>query len=437
MRTNLKTQPVQTHEGALAARQSPINELKRTAMACLLWENSFYESGVSVADRIKALVPKCKPFEVADLAIKARDEQHLRHLPLLLVRELARNSSRAPDGLIAETLSQVIQRPDELTEFLSIYWMEGKQPLSKQVKKGLARAFRKFNEYQLAKYNRDNAIKLRDVLFMVHAKPVDEKQADLWKRLCDGTLQTPDTWEVALSGGADKRETFERLLSEGKLGYMALLRNLRNMHQSGVSLSAVKARLLEGAVSSKALPYRFIAAARAVPAWEPAIDEAMQLALVEQKTMAGKTAVLVDVSGSMDDKISAKSDLTRLDAACALAILLRGICEEVRVFTFSRAVVEVPPRQGMALADAIVRSQPHAATYLGQAVDAINREVEYSRLIVFTDEQSHDRVPNPKGKAYLVNVATNQYGVNHGAWEQVNGFSESIVQYIMELESEK
>ena len=86
------------------------------------------------------------------------------------------------------------------------------------MKKGLAAAFTKFDEYALAKYNRPTPVKLRDVLFLSHAKPVDEAQATLWKRLIAGELVAPDTWEVALSSGADKRETWERLLMERKLG---------------------------------------------------------------------------------------------------------------------------------------------------------------------------------------------------------------------------
>ncbi len=93
----------------------------------------------------------------------------------------------------------MIQRADELSEFVAIYWAGGRQPLSAQVKKGLAAAFGKFDEYALAKYDRAGAVRLRDVLFLSHARPVDEAQAALWKRLAENELATPDTWEVALS----------------------------------------------------------------------------------------------------------------------------------------------------------------------------------------------------------------------------------------------
>lgn len=436
MRINVAPQPTFTHEGAKASHIKPIDELRRTVLACLLWESGFYESGEDAAARIKRLVALCSPHDVAELAVEAREKQRLRHAPLLLVRELARTPSRCADGLIAQTLCRVIQRADELAEFLALYWSEGRKPLAKQVKKGLACAFNKFNEYELAKYNRDATVKLRDVLFMVHAKPRDEEQAALWKRLVDGTLATPDTWEVALSAGANKREAFERLLRDGKLGYLALLRNLRNMHEAEVDSALVFSALKDGAAKSKALPFRYVAAARAVPAWESQIDAAMQVAMTGLDKLSGRTAVLVDVSGSMSEKLSAKSDLSRLDAAAALAALVRGIAGEARVFKFNTDAVEVPARHGMALIDAIGR--PGGGTMLGNAVRRVRALwPQMDRLIVITDEQSSDAVGGPGCRGYLLNVATNKSGVGYGDWTHISGFSESVVQYIAALESQR
>ena len=205
-----------THEGAPARTISYEQQLRRSVLVYMLWEDQFYEEGVAIAGRIRELVAKVDADKVAALAIEAREKMKLRHVPLLLVREMARLKTHR--HLVAETLVRVVQRADELAEFVAMYWSEGKQPLSAQVKKGLAAAFTKFDEYALAKYNRATPVKLRDVLFLSHAKPVDAAQAELWKKLVDGTLAMPDTWEVALSGGADKREAWERLLRENKLG---------------------------------------------------------------------------------------------------------------------------------------------------------------------------------------------------------------------------
>jgi hypothetical protein len=131
--------------------------------------------------------------------------------------------------------------------------------------------------------------------------------------------------------------------------------------------------------------------------------------------------------------LSAQSEMTRAEAACGLAILAREICDEVEIFTFSNEVVKVPPRRGFALRDAIINSQPHGATYLGKAIAGIDRKGD--RLIVFTDEQSHDQVPEPKARGTMVNVASYQHGVGHGAWTRVNGFSEAVVAWIAASET--
>jgi 60 kDa SS-A/Ro ribonucleoprotein len=427
---NLNFRP-QTHEGAAARNISTELQLRRSVLACLLWESQFYEDGVEIAGRIAELVPKVAAEKVAALAIEARGKMKLRHAPLLLVREMARHATHR--RLVADTLAHVIQRADELAEFVAIYWKDGRVPLSAQVKKGLAMAFPKFDEYALAKYDRGGPIKLRDVLFLAHAKPRDEAQAEVWKRLIAGELTAPDTWEVALSSGADKREAWERLLREEKLGALALLRNLRNMREAGVEEPLVLAAL--GAMSTaRVLPFRFLAAARHAPQWEEALEQAMLKCVAGQEKLAGQTVVLVDVSGSMTAPLSQRSEMQRTDAAYGLAVLLREIGEKVAVFSFSDSLVELPARRGFALRDAIDASQRHNSTQLGKAVTELNQKHGYDRLIVITDEQAHDSVSSPKGKGYVINVASYKNGVGYGKWTHVDGWSESVVEYIRALE---
>ena len=430
MRLNIfAAQPRLTHEGAPAFTLNAEQKLRRSVLSCLLWEDEFYEDGEAIADRIAALAANVAPQTVAALAIEAREAFNLRHAPLLLLVALVKTGSGS--GLVAATIERVIQRADELTEFLALYWRHGRRPLSKQMKIGLGRAFAKFDAYQLAKYDRDSPIKLRDVLFLVHAKPKDEAQAALWKQVAERSLASPDTWEVSLSGGADKRETFERLLSDNKLGYLALLRNLRNMDQAGVDATLVRDAILARRGADRVLPFRYVAAARAAARYEPWLDQALTEAVLQGHVLVGRTIVLVDVSGSMDARLSAKSDLTRLDAAATLASVVPG---DVRVFTFSNEVVEIPPRRGMAGVDAVIRSQPHGGTYLGKAVTQLNK-LKHDRLIVVTDEQSHDAVPEPvAAKAYMVNVASARNGVGYGRWLHLDGFSESVLRFIQEHE---
>ncbi len=418
-----------THEGAPARHIASELQLRRSVLACMLWEDQFYEEGVAIAGRIRELVAKVPAEKVAALAIEAREKMKLRHVPLLLVREMARLSTHR--HLVAETLTRVIQRADELSEFVALYWSEGNQPLSAQVKKGLAAAFTKFDEYALSKYNHAAPVKLRDVLFLSHAKPLDQAQAELWKRLVEGELATPDTWEVALSSGGDKRQAWERLLSENKLGALALLRNLRNMAEARVGEQAIRDGLAR-MKTDRVLPFRFIAAARYAPQWEAELEQAMFRSLEGQPRLPGKTVLLVDVSGSMDAPLSRRSEMRRNDAAYGLAVLLREIAEEVSVYSFSDKLVGVPARRGFAVRDAINASQAHSGTYLGKALSGI--EEKYDRLIVITDEQSHDPVPNPRARGYMLNVASYQNGVGYGAWTHIDGWSDSVIEYIRAAE---
>lgn len=434
---------IKTHEGGKADKSTDYQMLRRTVLACMLWEDSFYEDGVKTADRIKELVAKIPNDKVQALAIEARSEFRLRHVPLLLIIALLAKPNK--EG-IADTIYEVIQRPDELTELLNMYWGAWKKPLPNQLKKGLAKAFTKFDAYQLAKYNRDNVVKLRDVMFLCHPKPKDDVQAVVWAKLADGTLESPDTWEVGLSTGGDKKEVFTRLLKENKLGYMALLRNLRNMQKANVDEKLVKTKLTENAKFSKALPFRFIAAAKAAPRFERSLDVAMQSAMDGLPKLKGKTRILIDHSGSMNWQLSDKSDLNRFDAATGLAILLSGIADDLDVFCFStqwgskKSVVEVPPRQGMALAEACKNSIDWGGTDINAAMKKVLSATDYDRLIVITDEQSSSKPVVPKDykqPIYVINVANYKHGISYRKpFVHIDGFSEAVVKWLIEYESE-
>lgn len=397
------------------------------------------------------LVPKVDAAKVAALAVEARTAMTLRHAPLLLVREMARHATHR--ALVAETMVRIIQRADELAEFVAIYWKDGRAPLSGQVKKGLAAAFPNFDEYALAKYDRSGAVRLRDVLFLCHAKPRDAEQGAVWKRLVDGELATPDTWEVALSSGGDKREHWERLLSERKLGALALLRNLRNMKDAGVGEDLLVSAL-DAMKTERVLPFRLISAAKHAPQLEAELERAMFGCLSAQKLLSGKTILIVDCSASMHGQISARSELDRLSAAAALAMLLREVCEKVSIYATAgsdsarkHATMLIPSRQGFALRDLLSYGQTSpklggGGIFLTQVVDYVRKEERGTadRIIVITDEQDCDLVNKPSSahpfgkKNYLINVASFKNGIGYGEWVHIDGWSEAVVEYIRELE---
>lgn len=455
--------------GMDAANQDAYNQLRRAVMACLLWERAAYISGQNVVDNIRKLIPQVDAHRVAAIALEARNRQKLRHVPLLIVREMARLSTHK--HLVARTLAQVIQRPDELGEFLALYWQDNPdQPISNQVKKGLAQAFAKFDAYQLAKYAQRGAIKLRDVMFLTHprpagsllsSKPNTRKErrlgivgSELFRQLAQNELPVPDTWEVALSAGHDKKETWERLIQERKLPALAFLRNLRNMDEAKVSPVIIR-QGFQNINPRWLLPLNYIAAAEHAPRWVREIEALMLRGLSTATKLPGYSILVIDVSGSMASKISAKSNYTRLGVAQAMAILAAEMCEHVDIYATAgsdsarRHETElVTPLHGFALRDELDKAAGRlggGGIFTRQCIDHIRQEVDnpnvVDRIIIFSDSQDTDLagrgLPRPFGKYnYIVDVSTERYGINYkGVWTaEVSGWSEHFLSYIAALE---
>lgn len=428
-----------THEGGRAKILTPEKELERAVLTCMLFEETFYESGSDMAKRISDLCKKVSPEYISKLAVKARSEMHMRSISLFLVRELVKLTK---GKIISETLDKVIQRADELSEFLAMYWLHKKQPLSAQVKKGLAKAFTKFNAYQLGKYNRDAKVKLRDVLFLCHAKPKNKEQAKVWKKLVDGVLESPDTWEVALSSGANKKETFERLIKEGQLGYFALLRNLRNMEQAGCDIKVITKELLneEAVGKSKVLPFRFLAAYNNISNVElkKAVEKSFLTSTSNLPKLNGVTYIVVDVSGSMEGPLSSKSEMSRMDAAAALAAIIKEHSNST-VYTFSNELAKVSSKKkGMEFIKDVINSQQHGGTDLRHCLSKLDGDA-CDRVIVLTDEQSHDgNIDCWAENGYIINMAGYKPSVTYTkGWEVIAGWSDKIVNYINAIEKLK
>jgi hypothetical protein len=318
------------------------------------------------------------------------------------------------------------------------------------VKRGLKRAFEQFTPYQLAKYRSDDkAITLRDVMFLVHPKPI---QDDMWatdrmnayKKLADKELTAPDTWERELSAGKAPRDTWERLLSGNKLGALALLRNLRNMQNVMVDETLLREKIL-AMNTERVLPFRFLAAVKYAPKLAGELENVMLRCLAGQTKLPGRTALIVDTSPSMwGTRVSAKSEMDRFEAAAGLAILCQASCENVKVYTFNERGYRIPDVSGFALRDAMARTKG-GYSYGGRGI-RMAQEDGYDRIVVLTDGQWHQDahghlltsgVSYDPGvdKAYMVNVAGYRNAVGEaGRWQQVEGWSEGVIEYIRALE---
>lgn len=353
---------VTNHEGAKAYAMTPELELY-TAVVSASLSDLHYEQQDKRAERIANLVSKVSPEFVARLAVYTRTEMHLRSIPLLLLVELAKIHNG--DDLVARAVEKTVLRADEIMELLMCYqWRNpstnprkklGK--LSRQIQNGLQRAFNRFDEYQFAKYDRDNLeVKLRDALFLVHPKAKDEQQQALFDKIVNRQLQTPYTWETELSAlgqqsfesDAEKllafRKKWEELILSGKVGYMALMRNLRNMLQAKVSFPEIQHVIdrlsnAEQVAKSKQLPFRFLSAYREIEKINSTCTSALMSALEEAVRHSANnivgfddnTRVLLasDVSGSMWTPVSKNSTVRFYDIGLMLSMLLKNRCKQV------------------------------------------------------------------------------------------------------------
>lgn len=438
--------------GVLAAKQSNTALLRRAVLANLLWEDVAYMDGKKVAEEIKRLIPLCPAIDVYNIALEARTMQKLRHTPLFIAVEMCKYPEHKL--FVQDLLPLIITRADMLTDFLAIYWKDGKKPIANQAKKGLAKAFHNFNEYKFAKYDRDSAIKLRDVMFLCRPKPTNQYEQTLFKKVADRTLATPETWEVLLSTGKDKKESWTKLITEGKIGGLAMLRNIANMRKANVDRKVISEGL-ERLKSSMLMPLDFLKAERMNPEFSRQIEDAMINSYTNLPKLKGRTLFIVDVSGSMGSRMSFKSDFTRFDAACAMAMLAANQCEDYELVCtagndYSRVGAHEHiqyPYKGFGIYNQIESTGTrigYGGIFTRQCLEWCKeqfKDKEFDRIIVFSDSQDCDypnkRVPKPFGTYnYICDVSANTKGVNYkGIWTaEISGFSEHFLTYIAAME---
>ncbi len=426
MRFNQLSKPknrLRNHEGAEAYRLNPALELYSLVVTSSL-SDTFYEKGSDRIDRLRSLIGQNEPGFVAQLAVYAREKMHLRSVPLVLAVELAKIHNGSP--LLSRLVARIVQRADEITELLAYYQLANAREevkklnrLSKQIQKGLGRAFNKFDEYQFAKYNRNTEVSLKDALFLVHPKAEDEAQQSLFNKIVNDSLEVPYTWEVELSVlgqqnfANDKarnltiRAKWEELVESGKLGYMALMRNLRNLLQVGVStqvIQQVAERLGDPrqVARSRQLPFRFLAAYREIKGIVSVntslvlhgLEQAMRASAQNLKGFDKDTRVLIacDTSSSMWGPVSRKSSVRMYDIGLVLGMILHARTEAVitGIFGDRWKVINLP--QGNILANTQKLDQ-----YEGEVGYATNghlvirdlrkRKLVMDKVMIFTDMQ--------------------------------------------------
>jgi hypothetical protein len=420
---NRKKNGTVNYHNVKAYKMTPEMELY-TAVVTTGLNDTFYDTGNQRLERIRSLIAKCDAEFVGKLAVYARTQMNLRSVPLVLSVELAKRASG--DTVVSKTVSNVIQRADEITEMLAYYQLANGRTatkklnrLSKQLQKGLVTSFNKFDEYQFAKYNRNTDVKLKDALFLVHPKAKDESQQELFNKIATDALATPYTWETELSElGKQKFATvaekklavtakWEELILSKKLGYMAILRNLRNILEANVSgahigmicdyLSSEKA-----VAGSRQLPFRFLSAYREVKNINSgftstvlsALEDAVMHSARNIKGFGYDTSVVIacDVSGSMQKTVSPKSTVQLYDIGLMLGMLLQSQCKNVMTGMFGNTwkLISMPARNVLGNVMEYHRREGevgYATNGYLVIEDLIKRKAVIDKVMLFTDVQ--------------------------------------------------
>lgn len=421
--TNAK---VINHEGEESFTITPQVELYTTVATSGL-SDTFYEKSDARLFRIQSLIAKNDPEFVAKLAIYARNEMYLRSIPIVLAVELAKLN--AGNTVVSNTVKGVVKRADEIAELLAYYQLSNQRSgtkklnkLSKQVQKGLAISFNNFDEYQFAKYNRNTEVTLRDALFLVHPKAKNEDQQLIFNKLAKGALTTPYTWETELSALGQVnfkndterklaiKNTWESLIDSNRLGYMALLRNLRNIIDANVSASHIDhvCAILsdkETVLRAKQLPFRFLSAYRELKEMNSihislilnALEDAISASISNLKGFASETRVLVacDVSGSMQNPVSPKSKILMYDIGLVLGMLLHSMCRRVITGMFGDTwkIINVPTKCVLNNVNEFYKREGEVGySTNGYKVidDLVHRKVVMDKIMMFTDCQFWD-----------------------------------------------
>ena len=419
-------------EGHVALKMELKEKLITEVLTSFFNEGKFYgDNSLEIVNDLRKVI-KIDPKFVANLAIYARKEIHLRSISHVMVSELAYDVQGKK--YIRRVLNQVVERVDDMAEILSYYLNIYGKLIPNSSKKGLGDYFLRFDEFSLAKYNSAKEIKLKDIVNLVHPKPNNNEQSKMFKRLLEDNLEIPFTWEIMLSSEGNNKSTWEKLIESNKLGYMAILRNLRNIIKANPDNINKVYEVLESenrVKKSKQLPFRY------------------STSNIER--LSGKTFISTDVSGSMSNRVSQKIDMTCAEIGTLLMSIANSICHEAITSTFDTSfkLTSLATKNGI-IANAKFIKPTWGETDLSLPIRyLLQNKIYVDRIVLLSDNEinsGYDRVCQIYINQYRKKVNPNVwihaidllgYGTQQFKGEKVNiiaGWNEKILEFIPNVE---
>lgn len=393
--------------GGTAYKMTPELELVSALLTSFL-EDKFYQSGSDRIQVIKDAIAKVDKLFAAKAAVYARTEFGMRSVSHVAAAEIA--ATVKGEQWTKRFFDKIVHRPDDMMEILSYYYTNYSKNEPQAMRKGFAKALGRFNEYQLAKYRASGkAVKLVDIVNLVHPA-----HSEAIRKLVNDELRNADTFEAKLSkaGQSDapdaKGKAWKELVVEGKLGYFALLRNLRNIIEDAPEVidQAIKQLTNKKQIKdSLVLPFRFITAAEEIrklsgPAAKKALvglSKAVDISADNLPKFKGETLVAVDKSGSMSGEPLKNASLFG-------AMLAKSNLADLILWGDNAIDLSVNPEDSvLTIANEIhvTASRYSDGTNITMPFRAAHRK--YDRIVILTDEQSwgHSTYGNASGPQAL------------------------------------
>jgi hypothetical protein len=453
-------------------------------------EQSYYESGTARDKRFVELIHQVTaedPQWIQRFVPWLRNQAQMRSASVVMAAEYV--AAGGPEG--RKVVASSMSRADEPAEFLAYWSMEHGRRFPQPVKRGVADAARAlYSEYAALKYDGlSRAWRMGDVIEIAHPKPRDDKQSELFRYLLD-RRHHPD--EMAVSevlpkvrahaaledvpedqrrklireqGGealADAAATWEWLsgwLPGGmdskawqavipNMGYMALLRNLRNFDEAGISKQTV--RYVQDVIAdkdavarSRQFPYRFWSAYKNVPSlrWAESLETALDHSTRNIPALPGRTLVLTDTSGSMTAPVSSHSKIAHFEIAALFAAAVAKQAEDLDLVSFASHSEAIRFRKGQSVLRTIDKVESRIGmvghgTNLGRAVS--KHYDGHDRVVVFSDMQTHDQLPAMHGvTTYVFNTGgykATPFAVGKQGHYELGGFSDATFRLMAVLE---
>jgi len=465
--------------GGEAYQESPKLELVSLLLTSFV-KDQFYRSANESLNRLEKLVQNNEPLFCAKAAIYARTEFGMRSITHALAGELGhdtrlkglKNGGYNGCKWGRSFFNKIVYRVDDMTEIMAYYLGKYGKPIPNAMKKGFAEAINRFDRYQLAKYRGENKrVSLVDVVNLVHPKPANNEIAKALKDLVNGELVSENTWETNLTKAGQvaeteeekkelKKDTWVKLIKSRKLGYFALLKNLRNIIQQAPEVVDETVKMLTDKKlikKSLVLPFRYITAyteLAKINAPQIVIDgleKAIQISLSNCPDMRG-SVVAVDLSGSMVSRPWMNGRFGSGDyatTASLFAAIMANKGADVVVFSDEAKYVSgiISGTPAITLARIIYDSMGHNGTNFQSIFDVLRQP--YKRVIILSDEQGWVGYYAPRTIDYRnkFNTDPHIYSIDLAGYGTLQfpehrvyaiaGFSDKILDIMKLLESDK